>query len=101
MRHELLFVQGPTKMEKRMYQIASVSTQMEGLFVTSTTRRRKYDPCKMPARRLRIVTVRSVFLQGATSRIAGAEVCPAPSLFCGPSHLRFGAMGLLFYRLSQ
>src|SRR3977135_1656961 len=34
---------------------------MEGLFVTSTTRRRKYAPCKMPERRLRIVTVRSVF----------------------------------------
>src|SRR6267154_6664214 len=38
---------------------------MEGLFVTSTTRRRKYDPCKMPARRLRIVTVRSVFFAGS------------------------------------
>ncbi len=27
------------------------------------------------------------FLQGATFRIAGVEVCPAPNLFCGPSHL--------------
>src|SRR6266478_1792631 len=27
------------------------------------------------------------FLQGATSRIGGAEVCPAPNLFCRPSHL--------------
>src|SRR3981081_1326608 len=34
---------------------------MEGLFVTSATRSRKYAPCKMPERRLRIVTVRSVF----------------------------------------